>query len=159
MRNLLIVSVVTLLGTICQGQSKPCVFCEIAKGTRQANQVVYRDNLIVAFMSHGPQNPGHVLVIPIIHSKELTEVADSTASQMLSIGRKIALAIRKTDIKCEAFNFKINSGEAAGQTVFHSHLHVIPRFKGEVQNFDEHKISPEEELEAVAKKIKEALQK
>ena len=149
---------VFLFSITVHAQIKPCVFCEIAKGSRQANQVVYRDQLVVAFMNHAPANPGHILVVPIVHSKEITDVPDSTARQMMSVGRTIATSIKKTDIGCDGFNFKINSGEAAGQTVFHSHLHVVPRFKGEVLNQDEHKILPSEELEAVAKKIREALQ-
>ena len=106
-------------------------------------------------MSHGPRNPGHVLIVPRTHAKELIEVPDSTARQMISIARKIALAIRKTEIKCEAFRFQINSGEAAGQTVFHSHLHVMPRYKGDEAN--EGKATSNEELDVVAKKIRDII--
>ncbi len=146
------------LATISQSIGQPnssCVFCDIANKNTQESQVVYRDNLVVAFMSHGQRNPGHVLVAPRTHAKELTEVPDSTARQMISIARKIALTIRKTDIKCEAFRFQINSGEAAGQTVFHSHLHVIPRYKGDEAN--EGKTVSSEELDMIAKKIRDKL--
>lgn len=132
-----------------------CVFCEIANKNKQESQVVYRDNMVVAFMSCGPRNPGHVLVVPRTHAKELTEVPDSTARQMISISRKIALTIRKTNIKCEAFQFQINSGEAAGQTVFHSHLHMKPRYKGDEAN--EGKAVSNDELDTIAKIIRDAL--
>lgn len=147
---------VTVSQTIGQTNS-PCVFCDIANKNKQESQVVYRDNLVVAFMSRGPRNSGHVLVVPRTHAKELTEVPDSTARQMISIAREIALTIRKTNIKCEAFQFQINSGEAAGQTVFHSHLHVKPRYKGDEVN--EGKAVSNEELDTIAKKIREALNK
>ncbi|MBS1489637.1 MAG: HIT family protein [Bacteroidetes bacterium] len=159
MKNITLSIAILFMGLQAHGQGKPCVFCEIVKGTRQANQVVYRDHLVVAFMNHAPANPGHILVVPVVHAKEITEVPDSTARQMMSVGRKIATAMRKTDIKCEGFNFRINSGEAAGQTVFHSHLHVIPRFKDEKLSMDEHHTLPPEELEVVAKKIRNALPK
>jgi len=158
MKNIPLSIAILFMSLQAYGQDKPCVFCEIAKGNQQAGMVVYRDPWVVAFMNHAPENPGHVLVVPISHSKEITEVPDTTARQMMSVGRKIALAIRNTDIKCEGFNFRINSGEAAGQTVFHSHLHVIPRFKSEVLNREEYKILPSGELESVAKKIRKALQ-
>ena len=137
------------------GQTNPCIFCEIANNNKQESQVVFRDKVVVAFMSRGPRNPGHVLVIPRVHAKELVEVSDSTTRQMLSIARMIALAIRQTDIKCEAFRFQINSGEAAGQTVFHSHLHIMPRYKGDEVN--EGKVVSNEELDVIAKKIRDIL--
>jgi histidine triad (HIT) family protein len=135
--------------------AKPCIFCEIANENKQESQVVYRDKSVVAFMSHGPRNPGHVLVIPKAHAKEIVDVPDSTARQMMSVARRIAVAIRKTDLKCEGFQFQINSGEAAGQTVFHSHLHVMPRYAGDEEN--KGKGASGEELDAVAKKIREVM--
>ena len=75
---------------------------------------------------------------------------------MLSVARRIAIAIKKTDVKAEAFRLQMNSGEAAGQEVFHCHLHIIPRYIGETLNTKNVKTSPEE-LDVIANKIREAL--
>jgi len=137
-------------------QADACIFCRIAAGKEdQSKTIIYSDQSVVAFMSHGPRNPGHVLVIPILHAKLLTELPDSTARQLMSIARKIALAIKKTDINAEGFNFQINSGEASGQEVFHVHMHVIPRFTGELPASK--KILEVTDLEPVAGKIRHAL--
>ncbi|HUQ66719.1 MAG TPA: HIT family protein [Flavitalea sp.] len=109
---------------------------------------------IVAFMSHGPRNPGHVLVIPLMHMKLLTELPDSISRNVITAARKIALAIKKTDIRAEGFNFQINSGEASGQEVFHVHMHV-PRYLGEPESSK--KILEVNKLELVAVKIRDAL--
>jgi histidine triad (HIT) family protein len=137
-------------------QAKPCIFCSIARGQVPQSQIVYRDSSVVAFMDHAPNNPGHVLVIPLVHAKEITKVPDSTARNMMSVARRIAIAIKKTDIKADGFELQINSGEAAGQEVLHCHLHVIPRYVGENLNVKNIK-APPQELEETARKIKEAL--
>ena len=139
-------------------QADACIFCRIAAGKEdQSKTIIYSDQSVVAFMSHGPRNPGHVLVIPVTHAKLLTDLPDSTARELISIARKIALAIKKTDIKAEGFNFQTNSGEASGQEVFHVHMHVIPRFTGE--SAPSKRILGVNELEPVAVKIREALKR
>ena len=139
-------------------QADACIFCRIAAGTEdQSKTIVYSDQSVVAFMSHGPRNSGHVLVIPVTHAKLITELPDSTTRHVMSVARKIALAIQKTEIKADGFNFQINSGEAAGQEVFHVHMHVIPRFANELP--PSKKIFGVDELELVAVKIREALRK
>jgi histidine triad (HIT) family protein len=141
-----------------QAQSKPCVFCEIAQNKTQESRVVYRDKTIVAFMDYAPKNPGHVLVVPLIHAKDLLEMPESTARDMMGVAQRIAAAIKATDIKSEAIRFQTNAGAAAGQDVFHAHLHIIPRFAGD--NFDAKKEkAAASELDEVALKIREALKK
>ena len=137
-------------------QTKPCMFCLIAHGKVPLSQIVYKDSSVLAFMDHAPDNPGHVLVIPLVHAKEIIEIPDSTARNMLSVARRIAIAIKKTDIKADGFRLQINSGEAAGQDVLHCHLHVIPRYVGETLNVKNIKV-PQGELEETARKIREAL--
>ena len=146
------------LSVDCVAQEDSCVFCRIASGKEeQSRNIVYADSSVVAFMSHGPRNPGHVLVIPLMHAKLLTELPDSTSRNVMTAARKIALAIQKTDIKADGFNFQINSGVAAGQEVFHVHMHVIPRFANEQP--PSKKIFGVDELELVAVKIREAFRK
>ncbi len=112
-------------------QPKPCVFCDIVAGKQQQEGIVYRDDKCVAFLSIGPRNPGHVLVVPLVHADNFLEVPADTMHAMTDAARKIVEAIRRTDLKCEGFVLQMNTGKAAGQTVFHAHLHVIPRFAGE----------------------------
>ncbi len=108
-------------------------------------------------MSHGPQNPGHVLVVPVAHATYFTDIPDSTAADMMVVARRIVEGIKKTGLPAEAFNLKMNSGKAAGQEVMHAHLHIIPRFAGEQLNTTG-KISPAIELDAVAERIRKAMQ-
>jgi histidine triad (HIT) family protein len=137
-------------------QTKPCVFCEIAQNKTQESRVVYRDKNIVAFMDYAPINPGHVLVVPFMHAKDLLDMPDSTTRDMLSVARKIGAAIKTTNIKAEGIRFMSNAGEAAGQDMFHAHLHIIPRFVGD--NYNAKKVkAPANELDDVARKIREAL--
>jgi histidine triad (HIT) family protein len=141
---------------LATAQSKPCVFCEIAKKKTQESRVVYRDKTIVAFMDYAPINPGHVLVVPIVHAENILETPDSTASELMIVAKKIAAAIKTTDIRAEGFRMMMNTDKAAGQSVFHAHLHVIPRFTGD--KFDEKKERAlPAELDAVAAKIRAAL--
>lgn len=137
---------------------RACVFCDIAAGkTAQSSMIVYRDELVVAFMDRAPRNPGHVLVVPIRHADGILDVPASTAARMIAVAQKVAVAIKKTDMKADGFNLQSNTGSAAGQSVFHLHLHVIPRFVGEPPNLGEKNIAPAEDLAAVAKKLRAIL--
>lgn len=144
--------------SICSADEKAlCVFCEIAVGKREA-VVVYRDNTVVAFMDRAPQNPGHVLVIPVRHADGILDVPDSTLSQIAKVAQLIAKAIKATDLKAEGIRLGSNTGTAAGQSVHHLHLHVIPKFIGEPAYAGEKQpISPAAELNAAAEKIRGAL--
>ena len=136
-------------------QDKGCVFCDIAGGM-QASRLVYKDSLVISFLSHAPDNPGHLLVIPIKHARYFTEIPDPTLADMMRVAKYLIKVVQSTDIKAEGFQLLLNSGEAAGQHVKHTHLHIIPRYKGEVLNTTQ-TISPSAELDAVAEKIRYAL--
>lgn len=113
-------------------QATPCVFCEIVAGKRQQEGLVYRDDQVVAFLSIGPRNPGHVLIVPVAHAKDFTEVPDATMHAMTDLAQKLVRAMRRTDLKMDGFQLQMSNGKAAGQSVFHAHLHIIPRFEGEL---------------------------
>lgn len=113
------------------GASRPCIFCEIVAGRLEAELVVYRDELVVAFMDIAPGNPGHVLIVPAVHADDIVGTPAETAERMMVVAQRLARAIRRTDLKAEGFNFLVNTGRVAGQTVFHAHLHVVPRFAGD----------------------------
>lgn len=109
---------------------KDCIFCKIVAGELPSTKV-YENNDFLAFMDIQPINKGHVLVIPKTHSKLVSEMDEETTGKLMSIGKQISVAIRKSKIACEAITFLTADGEAAGQEVFHVHLHIIPRFKGD----------------------------
>jgi histidine triad (HIT) family protein len=107
-----------------------CSFCRILQGKAEAS-ILYHDESCIAFMDIQPVNPGHILVIPRVHAPYLSELPEDTGAKMFTTGIRMARALRKSGVKCEAVNLHLADGEAAGQEVFHVHLHVIPRFKGD----------------------------
>jgi histidine triad (HIT) family protein len=134
-----------------------CIFCKIVKGESPSSKI-YEDNDFVAFMDIKPVNKGHVLIIPKNHVVLVSEMSEKSLGKMMIIGEKLNTAIRKSKIKCEGINFFLADGEAAGQEVFHVHLHVIPRFKDDGFGFKfpkGYENKPNRiEIEEVASKIK-----
>ena len=125
--------VLLLVGVLPLGaaETKSCVFCEIIASTRQQESLVYRDDKVVAFLSIGPRNPGHTLIVPVAHAENFLDVPAETMHAMTDTAKKIAEAIKRTDLRMDGFVLQMNSGKAAGQSVFHAHLHIIPRYAGE----------------------------
>jgi histidine triad (HIT) family protein len=107
-----------------------CIFCDILTGRNPA-VFIHRDNLCAAFMDIHPVNPGHVLVVPVRHAAMLSELDDDIAGHLLSVARRVDVALRSSGIKCEGVNLYLADGRTAGQEVMHVHLHVIPRFSGD----------------------------
>jgi diadenosine tetraphosphate (Ap4A) HIT family hydrolase len=113
------------------GEPKPCVFCEIVAGKTQQESVVYRDDHVVAFLSIGQRNPGHVLIVPAAHAENFLTVPADTMHRMTDVAKRLAEAIKHTDLRMDGFQLLMSNGKAAGQAVFHAHLHLIPRFEGD----------------------------
>jgi histidine triad (HIT) family protein len=107
-----------------------CVFCRILAGERPAS-FVYRDERCAAFMDIRPVNAGHLLVIPVRHAPYLADIDPSEAADVMKVGHLAAAALRASGVRCEGVNLFLADGEAAMQEVFHVHLHVIPRFRGD----------------------------
>jgi diadenosine tetraphosphate (Ap4A) HIT family hydrolase len=103
-----------------------CVFCGIAAG-RVAASVVYADDLVVAFCDIEPFTAGHTLIVPRRHATGLADVDGAAADRMFSVGRRVGAAARAA-LDCPGVNLFLADGAAAWQTVFHVHLHVIPRW-------------------------------
>ena len=156
--RLLLIGLLLAAGVAFAAEPKPCVFCEIVAGRAEA-AVVYRDERVVAFMDIAPHNPGHVLVVPVQHADDILTVPDDTAKEMMVVAQKIARAIRRAGLQADGFNFRMNAGAAAGQTVFHTHLHVVPRFVGDAggQRHVGDRV-PVAELEPIAAKIRAQLE-
>ncbi len=107
-----------------------CVFCEIIAGRAPAS-VVYRDDACIAFMDLTPVNAGHLLIVPITHATYLADLDPQTGGALFTVAQRLSAAVRKSGIKAEGINLFLADGEAAGQEVFHVHLHVLPRFPGD----------------------------
>ena len=101
----------------------------------------------------GPATEGHALILPKEHAANLFELSEELAAKALLVAQKIAVRMKNT-LGCDGLNLVQNNGEAAGQTVSHFHIHVIPRYKNDGQNINWVPGSPsQEELEAVCQKI------
>jgi histidine triad (HIT) family protein len=107
-----------------------CIFCKIVAGDAPAS-FVYRDELVSAFMDLQPVTPGHLLVVPNAHGAYMSDIDEDTAAQIMRVGKRMNAAVRASGLHCDGVNFFVADGEAAMQEVFHVHLHVIPRFKGD----------------------------
>lgn len=102
-----------------------CVFCKINDGAIPASWV-YRDHMVMAFMDIQPVNQGHTLLVPTAHAPNIADLDDSTTARLFALARRITRSLYKT-LECDGVNWLVADGEAAGQEVFHFHLHLIPR--------------------------------
>jgi diadenosine tetraphosphate (Ap4A) HIT family hydrolase len=145
-----------LAATTFAEEKKPCVFCEIVAGKREAS-IVYRDANVVAFMDNSPQNPGHVLVVPVRHADGILDLPPADARALITVAQKIAQAIKRTDLTADGIRLQMNTGAAAGQAVFHVHLHVIPKLATDVEaKLNKPRVALAE-LEPLAQKIRAQL--
>ena len=142
------------------GPKADCVFCGIAAGTREAS-FVYRDDTVMAILTIGPVNPGHTLVIPVRHADGVLDLPPDTAKAMTALAQRVARAIQSSEFKADGIQLLMNTGAASGQTVFHAHLHVIPKFPKDTHDgpHPDRPKPPRAELDAVAAKLREALAK
>jgi histidine triad (HIT) family protein len=106
-----------------------CVFCAIVAGQAPAIRI-YEDDGYLAILDIRPFTRGHTLVVPRQHTVDITDTPAETLADMVAIGQRIAKAARATEL-ADATNIGINDGRAAFQSVFHIHLHVLPRRNGD----------------------------
>lgn len=106
-----------------------CIFCKIANGEIPSS-TVYEDDTFRAVLDISPANKGHVLIIPKAHAKDVRELPAEIAGKALPLAAKLGVAQQKA-LNTDGFNLVVYTGEAAGQTVMHFHMHVIPRYEGD----------------------------
>lgn len=106
-----------------------CIFCEIVHGAGEAS-ICYEDGDAIAFLDIQPVNAGHVLVVPKQHFESLNDVPPELAMHLFSVALRLGPIVRKVS-GSDDLNIVVNSGEAAGQNVFHYHVHLIPRRVGD----------------------------
>ena len=105
-----------------------CIFCKIANGAIPST-TLYEDDSFRVILDLGPATKGHALILPKKHFADVCSLDEETAAKVLPLGAKIGAAMKK-GLGCTGFNLVQNNGESAGQTVFHFHVHVIPRYDG-----------------------------
>lgn len=132
-----------------------CIFCKILAGEIPST-AVYEDDDFKAILDVNPAARGHVIILPKNHAANIYELPDEDASKIMIVAKKIATAIEKA-YHCDGVNILQNNGEAAGQTVFHLHVHVIPRFKGDTVNIGWKQGDMPEDLDAIYKEIQAQL--
>ncbi|MBI1961729.1 MAG: HIT family protein, partial [Parcubacteria group bacterium] len=106
-----------------------CVFCKIVSGDIPSHKV-YEDESVLAFLDINPVNPGHTLVIPKAHHKDLLDIPLELGAKVMNAIQKIAPAVL-AGVGADSFNLGVNNGSGAGQIVFHAHFHIMPRFAGD----------------------------
>lgn len=132
-----------------------CLFCKIAN-KEIPKDILYEDEMTVAFLDIHPNNPGHTLVIPKQHSANYIDTAPETLASMARNVQKIGSAIMKA-VNAPGFNIAVNNGTVAGQVIHHLHWHIIPRFENDGYKMWPGKSYEEGEEEIVAGKIREQL--
>ena len=108
-------------------KDETCIFCKIANG-EIPSATVYKDNDFRVILDLGPATKGHALVLPKKHAANLYELPDELAAKAMVLAKKMAAKMTEI-LSCDGFNIVQNNGECAGQTVFHFHMHLIPRYK------------------------------
>jgi histidine triad (HIT) family protein len=136
---------------------RDCIFCRIATGAMPAVRIL-ETSTVLAFLDIAPVHYGHTLVIPKAHHRNLLELPDGLWTEMGQICRRVAQALRAT-LYAPGFNIGMNNFEAAGQVVFHAHLHVIPRYHSDgLQLFPQGGYQPGD-MEKTGEQLRQVLEK
>lgn len=131
-----------------------CIFCKIANG-EIPSKTLYEDEKYRVILDLGPATKGHALILPKGHYADLYELPEEDAGEVMKLAKLMMKKMREK-LGCEGFNLVQNNGELAGQTVFHFHLHLIPRYStdGQKIGWKPQEVSPEK-LEEIRKQITE----
>ncbi len=108
-----------------------CIFCKLAGGDIPTNKI-YEDEEFTVIMDAAPATKGHCLILPKDHAANIYEIDEELLARAMKLAKKMATHLTKK-LSCDGFNIVQNNGEAAGQTVFHFHIHLIPRYKNDGQ--------------------------
>ena len=132
-----------------------CIFCNLASGEIPTNSI-YEDDMFRVILDAAPASKGHALIIPKEHYANIYEIDTEAAGEAMKLAKKMAAHMTEK-LKCDGFNLLQNNGEIAGQTVFHFHLHLVPRYK-DMKNDDilrwNHETYTEEEMKEICSELK-----
>lgn len=129
-----------------------CIFCKIASG-EIPSKTLYEDDAFRVILDLGPVTKGHALILPKDHYADLYELPEETAAGVMRLAKR-EMTLMTEKLNCDGFNLMQNNKEAAGQTVPHFHMHLIPRYRDDGQTIAMNPQSPtQEELEAIKNQI------
>lgn len=114
-------------------KKEDCIFCKLANGEIPTS-TLYEDEDFRVILDLGPATKGHALILPKEHFANLYEIDDEIAAKAMKLAKKMVIKMTEV-LDCDGYNIVQNNGEAAGQTVFHFHMHLIPRYKGDKSGF------------------------
>ena len=134
-----------------------CIFCKLANGDIPT-RTIYEDEKFRVILDASPASRGHALILPKEHYANLYEIPEETAGEAMKLAKRLAGKMTQA-LGCDGFNLVQNNGETAGQTVFHFHLHLIPRYKEDdntgVITWKQHSYD-DERMDEIQKKLSEA---
>ncbi len=137
-------------------KDETCIFCKIANG-EIPSETVYEDEMFRVILDLGPASRGHALILPKDHYKDLCQLDEKVAARIMPLAAKMGRAMKES-LGCAGFNVVQNNGEEAGQTVFHFHTHIIPRYEnGPAMVSWTPKTAQPEELKETGEAIRKAL--
>lgn len=109
-----------------------CIFCKIIAGEIPSN-TIYEDDEFKVILDAGPATKGHALILPKEHYADLYQIDENVAADAIKLAKRLAIRMEEK-LKCDGVNLEQNNREVAGQSVFHFHMHVIPRYKDDPDN-------------------------
>ena len=128
-----------------------CIFCKLANGVYPTNSI-YEDEMFNVILDAGPATKGHALILPKEHYANIYEIPSETAGKVMILAKKLATEMTEK-LSADGFNLVQNNNPCAGQTVFHFHFHLIPRYENDGQNLLWNPTSPSQEELAEIKDI------
>ena len=131
-----------------------CIFCKIANG-EIPSKTLYEDEQFRVILDLGPATKGHALILPKEHAADIYSIDEELAGKAFKLAKKITTRLKDV-LGCDGFNLVQNNNEVAGQTVFHFHMHLIPRYEGDNQHilWKPTEVT-QDELEEIRKQITE----
>lgn len=134
-------------------KNNDCIFCKITNGDIPS-VTIYEDNDFKVILDRGPASKGHALILPKEHYEDIYTLSEELTAKAFTLAKKLTETMTKA-LSCDGFNIVQNNKEASGQTVFHFHIHLIPRYYGDDAKvgWNVHEIT-DEEMEQIAKQIK-----
>lgn len=137
-------------------KKEECIFCKIASGDIPSN-TIYENSEFKVIMDIAPATKGHILIIPKEHFDDIYDIDAVTAGKLFQLATVVARALKEV-LNCDGMNVLQNNGKIAGQTVFHFHMHLIPRYEGDTvtMKWEEHPME-DVDMEQLRQDIRKAL--
>ena len=137
-------------------KKQDCIFCRIISGEIPST-TIYENSKFKVIMDIAPANKGHVLILPKEHYDKIYDIDTATAGELFELAVMTARAL-KSVLDCDGMNILQNNGTVAGQTVFHFHMHIIPRYEGDTVNIGWKELSYEDgEMEQLREAIRKEM--